>query len=93
MEWVWIEHPVTGGKTRIARSALADHLRCGWVETEPPEPDPVAQIKEGLEHVQATCGTPENAPSPEDVPPGEADDTAKPEKKSRRRAGNTETGE
>jgi hypothetical protein len=61
MEWTWIEHPVTGLRTRIARSALAHHLRCGWVEVAAPEaPAPPAK-PEGK--------APKSAPSPKDVPP------------------------
>jgi hypothetical protein len=63
MEWTWIEHPVTGLTARIARPALAHHLRCGWVETAAPEaaPAPVPAKPEPDE-------TPDAA-SPEDVPP------------------------
>jgi hypothetical protein len=70
MEWAYVRHPVTGLTARVARPALAHHLRCGWIETEPPEPEPA----------EAAAGTP-------------AADDSSTQKKPRRRAANTETGE
>lgn len=44
MDTVWIAHPkLEGRKVEVPASALPEHQRAGWEETEPPPPPPLPE--------------------------------------------------
>jgi len=77
MEWVTIEHPGTGGRARVARSALPFHLRAGWQEA----PDPQLEYSQPDQSEILESG------------PGDGQAAGPQPKTSRRRADTTRTGE
>lgn len=40
MDTVWISHPHLEGAVEVPASALAQHQRAGWEQTDPPLPKP-----------------------------------------------------
>jgi hypothetical protein len=68
-DWTWVEHPVTRLRARIARSALAHHLRSGWTEIAPPKPAPPPQPVQPAPTTTAPQDLPQPAaPAPDPAP-------------------------
>ena len=47
MDTVWISHPHLEGAVEVPASALAQHQRAGWEQTDPPPPPPPPELDPG----------------------------------------------